>query len=85
MSEKIINYRKCEGCKFENEENLTESCFECGLMINEEKESLEIICSYLDKKDTEIKDRKFDSFSIFGKWVADNVTEIILIDVIQQE
>lgn len=39
MSEKIINYRKCEGCKFESEEELTKSCYECGLMASGEKKS----------------------------------------------
>ncbi len=84
MSGKFINYRKCEGCQFESEEELIKACFECGLMVIDEKNDLEIICSYMDKGDNEIKERKFDSFSSFGKWVADNVTEVILIDAIQQ-
>ena len=32
-----------------------------------------------------VKDKKFYSFEVFGKWVADNATEISIIDVIQEE
>ena len=85
MSVESINYRKCEGCKFESEEELTKSCYECGLMGSEEKKELEIICSYIDKDFKENKERKFDSFAFFGKWVADNITQIEIVDVIQQE
>ncbi|MCR1953160.1 hypothetical protein NSB31_29680 [Bacillus cereus] len=85
MRGKFINYRKCEGCNFESEEDLTKSYYECGLMVIDEKNDLEIICLYMDKSDNEIKERKFDGFSSFGKWVADNVTEVILIDIIQEE
>lgn len=85
MSGKFINYRKCEGCKFENEEELIKSCFECGLIGSDEKNNLEIICSYMDKIDNEFKERKFDSFTFFGKWIADNVEGIKLIDVVQLE
>lgn len=31
------------------------------------------------------KEKKFDSYEIFGKWVADNATEISIIDVVQEE
>lgn len=46
---------------------------------------MEIICLYKEKYNGEIKDKKFDSYDSFGKWVADNATEISIIDVIQEE
>lgn len=30
-------------------------------------------------------DKKFDSYQSFGKWVADNATDIEILDVIQDE
>lgn len=46
---------------------------------------MELTCIYKDKYDDEIKEKKFDSYDFFGKWVADNATEILIIDVIQEE
>ena len=46
---------------------------------------MELTCLYKDRWNGEIKDKKFDSYEVFGKWVADNATEIILIDVVQEE
>lgn len=47
--------------------------------------NMELTCLYKDRWNGEIKDKKFDSYEIFGKWVADNATEIEIIDVIQEE
>ena len=46
---------------------------------------MEIICLYKEKYNGESNNKKFDSYSTFGKWVADNATEISIIDVIQIE
>lgn len=48
-------------------------------------DNMELTCIYKDKYDDEIKEKKFDSYDFFGKWVADNATEIELIDVTQEE
>lgn len=45
---------------------------------------VEIKCVYRNC-DYELNNIKFDSYDIFGKWVADNVAEITLVDVIQEE
>lgn len=46
---------------------------------------MEIICLYKENYNGENKDKKFDSYNHFGKWVADNATEIQIIDVTQEE
>ncbi|WP_154821035.1 hypothetical protein [Clostridium saudiense] len=58
---------------------------------------MEVICIYVQKiileEDNEgwkikkggFTTKKFDSYDIFGKWVADNAVEISIIDVIQKE
>ena len=46
---------------------------------------LELTCIYKKLWNGVVKDKKFDSFGVFGKWVADNATEISIIDVIQEE
>lgn len=46
---------------------------------------MELTCLYRDKYDGVIKEIKFDSYDFFGKWIADNATEIELIDVTQEE
>lgn len=53
--------------------------------IGVKKNNMELTCLYKDRWNGEIKDKKFDSYEVFGKWVADNATEIILIDVVQEE
>lgn len=45
---------------------------------------MEITCVYRNK-DYEMLTMKFDSYGIFGKWVADNAEEIIIITVLQVE
>ena len=41
---------------------------------------------YIKKDGIEkINEKKFDSYQFLGKWVADNATEIEIIDVIQEE
>lgn len=47
--------------------------------------NVEIICLYKENWNGESKDKRFDSYDIFGKWVADNAVEISIIDVIQKE
>lgn len=46
---------------------------------------MEIICLYRRSWNGRIKRKTFDSYESFGKWIADNVTEISIIDVIQVE
>lgn len=46
---------------------------------------MEIICLYRKSWNGKIKRKTFDSYDFFGKWVADNATEISIIDVIQIE
>ena len=46
---------------------------------------LELTCIYKKNWTGKIKRKIFDSFEVFGKWVADNATEISIIDVIQEE
>ena len=46
---------------------------------------MEIICLYKEKWNGENKNKKFDSYESFGKWVADNATEIAILDVIEEE
>ncbi len=46
---------------------------------------LEITCIYKELWNGIINDKRFDSFEVFGKWVADNAIEISIIDVIQEE
>lgn len=46
---------------------------------------LELTCIYKELWNGATKDKRFDSFEVFGKWVADNATEIYIIDVIQEE
>lgn len=45
---------------------------------------MEITCIYRNR-DYEIANMKFNNYGAFGKWVADNATEIHLVDVIQEE
>ena len=45
---------------------------------------VEITCIYRNR-DYELENKKFDSYDFFGKWIADNATEITLVDVIQEE
>lgn len=47
--------------------------------------NMELTCVYKDRWNGEIKEKKFDSYQFFGKWVADNATEIEIVDVIQEE
>lgn len=46
---------------------------------------MEIIYLYKEKWNGENKNKKFDSYESFGKWVADNAVEISILDVIQEE
>lgn len=46
---------------------------------------LELTCIYKELWNEVVKDKKFDSFEVFGKWVADNATEIAILDVIEEE
>lgn len=46
---------------------------------------MEIICLYKEKWNGENKNKKFDSYESFGKWVADNAVEISILDGIQEE
>lgn len=46
---------------------------------------MNIICLYKKNWNGKIKRKIFDSFEVFGKWVADNATEISIIDVIKEE
>lgn len=46
---------------------------------------MEMICLYKEKWNGENKNKKFDSYESFGKWVADNAVEISILDVIQEE
>ena len=46
---------------------------------------MEIICLYKEQWNGESKEKKFDSYEILGKWIADNAVEIEIIDVIQVE
>lgn len=45
---------------------------------------LELTCIYKCNYDGVIETKVFDDYGMFGKWLADNATEIILIDVIQE-
>ena len=47
--------------------------------------TMEIICLYKKSWNGKIKTKIFDSYEVFGKWVADNATEIQIIDVTQEE
>ncbi|WP_133016255.1 hypothetical protein [Clostridium cuniculi] len=62
-------------------EAINKALEEIGVKIN----NMELTCLYRDKYDGVIKEIKFDSYDFFGKWVADNATEIELIDVTQEE
>lgn len=62
-------------------EAINKALGDIGVKIN----NIELTCLYKDKCDDEIKEKKFDSYDFFGKWVADNVTEIELMDVTQEE
>lgn len=53
--------------------------------LEEKWDNMELTCIYKDKYNDEIKEKKFDSYDFFCKWVADNATEIELIDVTQEE
>lgn len=46
---------------------------------------LEITCIYKELWNGSTHEKRFDSFGVFGKWVADNATEIAILDVIQEE
>ena len=46
---------------------------------------LEITCIYKELWNGSTNEKRFDSFGVFGKWVADNATEISILDVIQEE
>ena len=58
---------------------------------------MEVICVYMEKvfleeneecwkiKKGGLTTKRFDSYDSFGKWQADNVAEIIVLDVIQEE
>lgn len=58
---------------------------------------MEVICIYMQKiileedngywkiKKGGLTTKKFDSYDSYGKWQADNATEIIVLDVIQVE
>lgn len=46
---------------------------------------MELTCIYRERFNNEYKEKRFDSYSTFGKWVADNAVEIAIIDVIQEE
>lgn len=48
-------------------------------------DKVELTCIYKDRWNGQIKDKKFDSYQAFGKWVADNATDIEILDVIQEE
>lgn len=43
---------------------------------------MELTCIYKNRWNGEIKEKKFDGYQIFGKWIADNAIEIEIIDVI---
>ena len=45
---------------------------------------MEITCIYRNN-DYEINNKKFDDYAHFGCWIADNATEIKLVDVIVEE
>lgn len=45
---------------------------------------MKITCVYRNK-DYELCNIKFNDYRFFGEWVANNVTEITLIDVIAEE
>lgn len=45
---------------------------------------IEITCTYMNQ-DMEYKDMKFDDYGVFGKWVADNAEEILILSVVQEE
>lgn len=47
--------------------------------------NMELTCVYKERWNREINEKKFDSYQFLGKWVADNATEIEIIDVIQEE
>lgn len=46
---------------------------------------LKLTCIYKCDYDGVIDTKVFDDYGIFEKWVADNATEIAIIDVIQEE
>lgn len=46
---------------------------------------MEITYVYKDRWNGEIKEKKFDSFDSYGRWMADNATEVINIDCIIEE
>lgn len=46
---------------------------------------MELTCMYREIVNGLYKEKKFDSYESFGKWVADNATEISIIDVVQEE
>ena len=42
----------------------------------------ELVCVYRTC-DYELENKKFYDYAAFGRWVADNATEITMVDVIQ--
>ena len=46
---------------------------------------LELTCIYKELWNGSTHEKRFYSFEVFGKWVADNATEIAILDVIQEE
>ena len=46
---------------------------------------MEITYVYRERWNGEYKEKRFYSYESLGKWVADNATEIINIDCIQEE
>ena len=46
---------------------------------------LELTCIYKELWNGSTHEKRFDSFGVFGKWVADNATEIAILDVIEEE
>lgn len=46
---------------------------------------MEITYVYRERWNGEYKEKRFDSYESLGKWVADNATEIINLDCIQEE
>lgn len=45
---------------------------------------MEIVCFYRNN-DYELLNKKFNNCGVFGLWVADNATEINIVDVIIEE
>ena len=55
------------------------------MLVKKKGENMELTYVYRERWNGKCKEKRFDSYESLGKWIADNATEIINIDCIQEE